>query len=319
MGASPLSALGVKRVNFLCSQPHYVDHMLPVYLALPVEMRGEFHIGEFPTDPKALTVVSSWGDYLKTEGPVIFFEHGAGFSYGETRHPSYAGGPGRERTVLFCNTNKYVDDKNAGAYPDIPNVIVGCPKLDVVANQLWTPPKYPAVAYSFHWDCHVAPETRSAFPHYKPYFDNMLRGYGANATRYWNMIGHGHPLAWHQLSPVWKKLGATQMRHFSDVLNHANVYVCDTSSTTYEFAAAGRPVVVLNAPWYRRNVRHGIRFWENVPGIQVDHPSGLDAAIKKAVFDDTWAAERRRITEVVYPFLGESAARAAGAIRQLLS
>jgi hypothetical protein len=307
------------RVNFLCSERHYVDHMLPVYLALPEKFRGEFHIGKTLADPAALTVVASWGDYLKTTGPVIFFEHGAGFSYHATRsHPSYAGGPGRERVVLFCNVNEYVAGPNSEAYPDIPGVIVGSPKLDALSERPWSMPCKPTVGFSFHWDCQVAPETRSAFPHYRQYF-SKVRVESGRPGNAWTPVGHGHPQAWPQLRKQWSKSGMREVMHFNDLVNIADVYVCDTSSTIYEWAALNRPVVVLNAPWYRREVKHGLRFWGNIPGIQVDGPDQLEAAIRQACFDDSWGPERERVTSIVYPHIGSSAKRAAEAIVQLLS
>jgi CDP-glycerol glycerophosphotransferase (TagB/SpsB family) len=108
------------------------------------------------------------------------------------------------------------------------------------------------------------------------------------------------------------------MPRFDDVLAEANVYVCDNSSTIYEFAALNRPVVVLNASYYRRDVHHGLRFWEDVPGIQVNKASDLQDAIQEAVENDTFEAERKRITEKVYPYLGQSAERAAQAIESFV-
>lgn len=313
--SSPWSAFSVSKVNFLCSSSHYVEHMLPVYLALPSKFRGDFYVGTSLPDPSALTVVSSWGDYKLTSGPVIFFEHGAGFSYQtKVKHPSYAGGPGRERVVLFCNVNEYAHKPNSEAYPDIPSVIVGSPKLDAMVRRPAPVNNKPRVAFSFHWDCQVAPETRSAFEHYRHFFNTSTM----RNTR-WEALGHGHPLAWPGLRKHWGKSGVTPVESFNDVATLADVYVCDTSSTIYEFAALGRPVIVLNAPWYRRDVNHGIRFWENIPGIQVDHHTALSAAIEQACNEDSWAAERERITEIVYPHLGKSAKKAADAIVQLLS
>jgi hypothetical protein len=58
-----------------------------------------------------------------------------------------------------------------------------------------------------------------------------------------------------------------------EVQRRAAVYVCDNSSSMYEFAATGRPVVVLDLPegrikgiGYRRNINHGLRFWDALFG-----------------------------------------------------
>jgi UDP-N-acetylglucosamine:LPS N-acetylglucosamine transferase len=94
------------------------------------------------------------------------------------------------------------------------------------------------------------------------------------------------------------------------------VYVCDNSSTIYEFAATGRPVVVLNGPHYRRDVHHGLRFWDAADvGIQVDHPRDLPDAIEEALRDPE---PRRRAREaalgIVYAHRTGAAQRAAAAL-----
>jgi hypothetical protein len=53
----------------------------------------------------------------------------------------------------------------------------------------------------------------------------------------------------------------------------------------YEFASTGRPVVVMNAPQYRRDVHHGLRFWDYPPGLQVDRPEQLADTIARALSD----------------------------------
>lgn len=300
-------------VDFFCSERHYVDHLLPVYAELPKHLRGEFHIGSRPINPDRLTVVASLGDYRKTTGPVIFFEHGCGFTY-NVKHPSYAGSSERDRVVLFCSPNERVRVANHGAFPDTPNIVVGTPKLDAPFRRSWVAPSRPTVAFSFHWACKVVPETMWAYPHYQSWF-NEQRG---KAQRY-RPLGHGHPRAYGTLSKAWDRIGWDRTPHFSDVLAQASVYVVDSSSTLYEFAAMNRPVVVLNAPWFRRDVRHGLRFWEDIPGIQVDEPKDLQDSILEACFNDTFEAERLRIRDIVYPYLGVAAERAADTISQFLA
>jgi hypothetical protein len=292
-----------------------------VYAELPREIRGEFHIGSLPANPKNLTVVSSYGDYSKTQGPAVFFEHGVGFTFNKN-HQSYAGGPGRERVVLFCSPNQFAASPISESYPDVPQVIVGCPKLDIWSRREWAMPKHPTVAFSFHWECNLLPETRSAWPHYQSYFNSLSR-YGLNKKNsgQWKMLGHGHPKYFEYLRKQWSRLGIPAVREFNDVVSQADVYVCDASSTIYEFAALNRPVVVLNAPWYRRDVRQGqgLRFWDHIPGIQVNEPSELGYAISEACFNDTFEEDRKRVRALVYPHIGSASQKAAEALIQLIS
>jgi hypothetical protein len=304
------------RVQFLATSSHFVDHLRPVYDALPEETRGAF--ARHPKDlaPDTLTVASSWGDYRDAQrahlNRAVFFEHGAGFTY-NVNHPSYAGGPGRDRVILFANANDNVAELNRAAYPDARHVTVGVPKLDKLLT-IPEPTGRTQVAFSWHWDCRVVPETRTAFPHYR----GQLRTIARRGAGDWAPLGHSHPRAWGTTRPFYKRHSWEIAETFEEVVAGGSVYVCDTSSTIYEFAALGRPVVVLNAPWYRRDVEHGLRFWRDIPGIQVDHPDDLNAAILEALNHDTWAATRREITGRVYPHLGQAAQTAAAAILDVL-
>jgi hypothetical protein len=106
-------------------------------------------------------------------------------------------------------------------------------------------------------------------------------------------------------------------------MDRADLYIMDHMSTLYEFASAGRlgqgrPVVVLNAPMYRRNVEHGLRFWSAADvGIQVDQPQDLVKSVYEALAD---SKERKRLrkeaVEQVYAYTdGKCSERAGDAIR----
>lgn len=297
------------RVQFLATEPHYRDHLRPVYDALPPKLRDVFasNVDELPRRG-ALTVVSSFGDYRLTTGPAVMFEHGAGFTF-EGNHQSFAGGRNKQRVVLFCDTNQIGHERNIDAYPRARHVIVGCPKLDRWVGHRRMPGPKPVVAVSFHWDSRIAPETRWAFPHYVDVLAE-LQSWG------YEVLGHGHPRAWAQLAPVWERYGFELVPTFSEVMERADLYIADATSTLYEFATVG-PVVVLNAPWYRRDVDQGLRFWRHVPGLQVDDPKDLRATIEAALAGD---GEELRLEAVAatYPNLGKAARTAANAIRDLV-
>lgn len=297
------------RVQFLATEPHFRDHLQPVYDTLPARVRGTFAstVDELP-DRSALTVVASFGDYRKTTGPVVLLEHGAGFTY-EGDHPSFAGGRNKHRVVLFCSTNQIGYDRNVAAYPAARHAIIGCPKLDRWVNHERQCKGKPVVAVSFHWDSHVAPETRWAFPYYAEALAD-LQSWG------YHVLGHGHPRAWPRLAPVWERYGFELVPDFDEVMERANLYIADTTSTLYEFATVG-PVVVLNAPWYRRDVDQGLRFWRHMPGLQVDEPEHLRETIRAAL---DGGGEHLRLESVgaTYPHLGSATKVAVKAIRDLV-
>lgn len=282
-------------IDAIGREPHFISHLAPVWLALPGRKKGGFYVPNdamaqhalslgieayigVPRETSNHVLVASWGDYKRTVGqPVIFMEHGSGISYGEG-FSSYAGGRGKDNAVLFLCPNERVAELNSEAYPNARIAVVGCPKLDgmkVRGVQART------TAISFHWPCHVVPETNWAYPEYR----NYLRRIGEKSEC--EVLGHAHPRVWSRLGPVYKRIGIEPVRSFADVLDRSDLYVVDNSSTLYEFAAAGRPTVVMNSVRYRRHIDHGLRFWEHIPGPQVDHGSTLAWTIKR-MLDGEW-------------------------------
>lgn len=256
---------------------------------------------------------------------LILVNHGAGQSYigeGGKRNKSYAGGYGRHNVALFLNPNDYSNKLDEMKYPYAEHIVVGCPKMDewhlkTLSNQInkWDGKSKPVIAISFHWDCHVVPETRSAWEHFK----SAISGLADNKD--WIVLGHGHPRILDELSVVYESCGIEVVRRFDDVLERANLYVADHMSTLYEFASTDRPVVVLNAPWYRRDVNHGLRFWDcaNV-GVNCNSPGSLIKKIYEALED---SEEQKKMREdavnTVYKYRdGQAAQRSVEVIEEYL-
>ncbi len=303
-------------LDFFASKTQYLDHLAPIWSALPADHRGDFLAGagslvseraaldygittEAPDrgrDRTRTVVVASYGD-LRAIGrrSSVFVEHGAGQIYypDGPPHPSSPGGPGRDSVRLFVVPNLTVAARNSRFYRTTPNAVVGCPKLDPWHRNPPTPwtaasGRPPVVALSFRWPCGLAPECRGALDHYRGALRRVAEAFpGA--------IGHAHPNHHADLYGTCRAAGLEPVARFSEVLDRADIYCVDNSSTMFEFASTGRPVVVLNAPWYRRDVSHGLRFWDAADvGIGVDNPDELVDTIRLALTDPPDVAERRR-------------------------
>lgn len=338
--------------DFLAHEKHFLDHLYPMYRETPEEFRGDFILPKglveyarsaygierivqyhgnraqarihMSKDRRRLVVCSASGDQIQVARSgrfSIFTQHGAGQSFKRIQS-SYAGFPGRKNIAALIFPGDHPANRDRPLYPDAEVFVVGCPKLDPWHSGELKPPKNdkPVVVYSSHWDCHVVPETRSAFWHMLPGLQALSDAQGEDFELY----GHGHPRALKHWRPEYKKRGIPVIRHFSEVMERADLYIMDHMSTLYEFASAGRmgngrPVVVLNSPKYRKNVEHGLRFWSAADvGIQVDNPEDLVGAVYEALADPVERQKNRReAVEQVFKFMdGKSSERAGDAIRK---
>jgi len=172
-----------------------------------------------------------------------------------------------------------------------------------------TPAKHdpPVIGYATHWDCHTAPETRSAFRWYAPALPELAKRY--------RVIAHAHPRADVKVWTQYAAMGLDIARDMQDFFDGIDLLVCDVGSAPYEFAATGRPVVVCNCPLYRRDVHHGLRFWDAIPGLQCDDAAALVNTVERALTDPPdVAAARRAAVETVYPNMGRATQIAADAL-----
>jgi hypothetical protein len=218
-------------IDFYASEPHYADHLAPIWFALPAEQRGTFHVEHRLAEHLTLhgiepslgrprvggsaVVVAGWSDSWAARSAgrrVVYVEHGAGQTYtggGVASHPSYSGGSGHDGTVLFLSPSETVAGRWRAEYPYVPAAAVGCPKLDRFHAG---PPRArartlrgAAVAITFHSDVALCTESRSAWRHYDPGLSAVvaaLRDGGAH------VLGHAHPRLWRHVAHRWQQVGA---------------------------------------------------------------------------------------------------------------
>lgn len=303
----------MREVVFLATEGHFADHLRPVAdrMGLPV-------LTAPPRRGRPLVVTASIGDTRKARAAsprnrLVICEHGAGQSY-TYRHPSYAGGVGRDDVAAMLVPNEHAARRNRLFYPNAYHEVVGCPKLDAWAGLKAPPTDRCLAVVSFHWRCGVCPETDTAFDHFAP----ALRSAATKLRRRKVSLAlHAHPRIAAEVATHARSIGVEFIESFDEVARRASVYAVDNSSTLFEFAFLDRPVVVLNAPTYRRDVAHGLRFWEAASiGVGVDEPTGLAAGIVEALEDPpARRAAREAALSLVYGVRdGTSAERAAGAI-----
>jgi hypothetical protein len=294
----------VAQVDLLATRPQYRHHLEPLWAALSPERRGAGHSEAVLVSSAQDLAGAARAGYRR----VAYLEHGIGQTYG-VASGGYPGGPGRGTVGLFLSPNLHAAEADRLAYPGARVEVVGDPRLDHLPGR---EPGPPAIAVSFHWECHVVPETLSALAHYRSTLPAL-------AERY-TLLGHGHPRAARALERVWRRLGVEWVPEFEEVCRRADLYVADNTSTLFEFASTGRPVVVLNAPWYRRHVEHGLRFWRAATvGLQVDEPGRLLDGVARAL-EDAPAQRRARAAalRLAYTHPHGAAERAARILEEWL-
>ena len=257
-------------------------------------------------------IVAGRNDVLKSRygrvpRPIIGIEHGSGIQWeGNTQW----GNTSLAISLLLVPGERLAQRYRKKVCGSVVRA-VGCAKMDPWHDGTFGKDYDPeCVCISTHFDLRCYREGRTAWPEYSQALIDLAKNH--------KVIGHCHPRVWKQRKPIYEDHGIEPVQEFSEVLNRAGLYICDTSSTIYEFASLNRPVVVMNASWYRRDVNFGLRFWDDIPGIQADKPEALAQCVDIALSDPEYLQEiRRKAIENVYVACdGKSAERAANAIQE---
>lgn len=313
----------MRKVDLVWSREHYRAHMLPIFRALPEEIRGEIRPRTFDPVPGNVGMVASWDDVeqIRENFSYFYVEHGAGQSYGGDEktalQPGYSGSGG----YRHWNCMGFIcPSETVGArWTTAPSIAVGCPKMDYwLSDRPSADPN--TVCFAWHWNSRISPEALSAFHHYSEALPEIVASFKRQG---WRTFGHAHPKWEGEIDFEMHEAGLTLLSSADAVLGSMSMLIMDNSSLMYEMAALGRPVIALNAPWYRRDIEHGLRFWDLVPGDQIDEPQQLlDLDLKEFWLDanaDVARSWRKSVTATVYKYTdGQSSQRAADFIAIVL-
>ena len=218
-------------IDAIATEGHFADHIAPIWLALPPEVRGTLYlraprdlpnvvIGPAPMSRNP-TLVAAAGDLKRGRGRRnAMMEHGCGQSFGGDPRtlvwPSYAGGLHRD-AELFLHPGPHPAGRDRARYPAARVEVVGCAKLDSLPRRDRDGP--PVVAVSFHWNCTICAETEPAFASFGKQLATLVKSY--------QVIGHGHPRILRRLRAAYHRLGIETVASFEEVCRRADLYVND--------------------------------------------------------------------------------------------
>lgn len=270
--------------------------------------------------------MAGYADEARLHRPAIYLEHGAGQRYLSTNSlplagaGAYSGGPGHERTILFLCPSETVAGRWRETYPNTPATAVGCPRLDWWHAHPGTGGggDRPTLAITFHSDARVCPESASAWRHYEPHLKVAI---GRLRAAGWEVLGHAHPRIRGTLERFWSGVEVEMLPRLDDVFRRADVLAFDNTSAGPEFASTGRPIIFMDAPWWRRHVNHGGRFWDWPQGqISIDHADQLPTAAERAYArsPEVEAARTRMVRAVYFATDGHATERAVAAVLEVI-
>jgi hypothetical protein len=338
----------VTPVAFLARRQQFAEHLAPVWLALPEEARGPFIVWGDATQAAAERmgvtvsrrrkrsdqryelepmqgqpiVVAGSHDMLKAYqvgGQIALLTHGIGQSYSGRKdmaahHVGSPGGLTRNMVSLFLHPGGDPARRDRERYPKARVEVVGSPMLDMLPRKPRTGAE-PVIAVATHWcpTMPVCPEVHGALlcPHHGGWYG--IHDALVALSRRYKVIGHGHPRLFEAglIQPMWEGMGIEVVESFDEVCRRADLLVADNTSVVYEFAATGRPVVLLDPPWYDRNVAHGLRFWvASHVGPQVSDPRSLTDKVTEGLSARGWRDQEEAL-DMVFGHRDHAAERAA--------
>ena len=293
---------------------------------VPVAAAGGFVLVDNPRfrfDGSVVVVVNA-GDELdalnRGAAGTILMEHGLGQNYrGVPINSPWGAGrrPTPKRRALLV-PGPYIQAEHEKSGQRV--VAVGSVFLDAWHGRAALPMvERPVIAFSTHWNCPVCPETRSSWGFIKQALADLAQ------DQRWRVIGHYHPHervrgTLEERLKFYAEAGIEVVHDWEEVMSRAHLYICDNSSSIYEFAALDRPTVLVSPPWYRRDVEHGLRFWKALPGHEVTDPRDLADVVALSLADTDGSSRglRRKAMPLAWGELdGRAAERTVAAISEI--
>ena len=241
---------------------------------LPKDLKGVCSWGRGASVPRDaddddLVMIAGFYDLDRARGlRTIYIEHGAGQAYWSENgkpHPAYHGAEHPLLASLLTSPRTRRSPTHGIARRSLPGSPVCDPYPLITAN-----------SKTGRGD-HVSIGTASCSPKPVPLSTHYVQDLGKLVRLLrslgFEVIGHHHPRDG-RLPTIWRNLQVRQV-DVAEVRDRADILVVDNSSLAYEMLYLGRGVVTLNAPWYRREVEHGLRFWEHIPGWVCNNPEDL--------------------------------------------
>jgi hypothetical protein len=305
---------------------HYLDHVAEIWKTIPDSIRGTLYT-DLRDDVKRLglpgivkpvdvmgietrnpVLVASFDGYSAAKydkRPVALLDHGIGQSFGAdpdrriSHHFAYPGGDGRDADLYLCGSEHAANRERSITTRHNRIYAIGCAKRIPQSPRNTTP----IIALSFHWEATQPPEAVGGFSEFRFALEPMFQQY--------KVIGHYHPRMKGRMCKWYTDHNVPIVHNLSEVMQLADVFICDTNSSLYQFALTGKPVVVLNPSWFRKTLNHGLRFWDAAHiGPQVQGPTDwrtFRAALDYAIADPPeLQAQRHDALWKVYPRLTQA-------------
>lgn len=287
-------------IGALASQPQYAQHLVPIVEAIGGTLyrhmndvrRGGGH---------DLWLVASQADFaaLGRDRRRVFMEHGCGLEW-------YRGGKllRLRQAVAVLAPNAMVAGWHSDANPGVPVHVIGTPKLDRLVGV----EHGKAATVSLHWS--------GIYGHPRG-TDSLVRWSRAftEFARHTTVLGHAHPRVWQQAQRAYRTMGIEPVQDFEEVVQRSWLYLCDHSSTIYEFGALGGNVVLLDPPTPSSRLS-GLRY--QMHGWVGPHARPQDNLLSAvAMISPAHQQARHAATRELYPYLGSATARAVEVLESI--